>query len=171
MKEILEKISSYQIFNYLFPGVVFAAIAEKLTSYKFIQDDIITGLFIYYFIGLVISRVGSLILEPTFRRAGFVQYVPYEDYIKASEVDKKIDTISETNNTYRTLLSTFICLVFIIFLEKLFLFLTIPNSVLLFALPFFLLLLFAYSWRKQTKYVYSRVRARTKQASNNEQSG
>ena len=45
MNALLEKISSYNIFNYLFPGVVFAVVADTLTTFSFIQEDIILGLF------------------------------------------------------------------------------------------------------------------------------
>ncbi|EKD88152.1 MAG: hypothetical protein ACD_35C00035G0002 [uncultured bacterium] len=55
MKDLVEKISSYNLFNNLFPGVVFVTILGKFTTYDFIQKDLIIGLFFYYFIGLVIS--------------------------------------------------------------------------------------------------------------------
>ena len=64
MKDLIDKLSSYNIFNYLFPGVLFAALGDRLTSYSLLIDDIMVGVFIYYFIGLVISRLGSLFLEP-----------------------------------------------------------------------------------------------------------
>ena len=64
MKEILDKLSSYNLFNYLLPGVLFVVIASKVTRYGFIQDDIVIGVFLYYFIGMVISRFGSLVIEP-----------------------------------------------------------------------------------------------------------
>lgn len=64
MKEILDKLTSYNLFNYLLPGVVFAVLASKVTRFTLIQQDLVAGAFLYYFIGLVISRFGSLILEP-----------------------------------------------------------------------------------------------------------
>ncbi len=66
MKELLDRLSSYNLFNYLLPGVVFAIVAKSVTSYNFLQDDIFVGAFTYYFIGLVVSRVGSTILEPSY---------------------------------------------------------------------------------------------------------
>ena len=68
MKDLLEKISSYHFFNYLLPGILFAVVAQYTTVYDFLQKDIIIGAFVYYFIGLVISRVGSLLLEPILKR-------------------------------------------------------------------------------------------------------
>jgi len=64
MKEIIEKLSSYNIFNYLFPGVVFAILATKFTNLNLTFDNLFLGAFAYYFIGLVISRFGSVFIEP-----------------------------------------------------------------------------------------------------------
>jgi hypothetical protein len=64
MKEILDKLSSYNLFNYLLPGIIFVVLASEITRYSFIHDDIVIGAFLYYFIGLVISRFGSLAIEP-----------------------------------------------------------------------------------------------------------
>ena len=64
MKDLLEKLSSYNIFNYLLPGIVFVALADALTSFHFVQQDIVIGVFVYYFIGLIISRLGSIVIEP-----------------------------------------------------------------------------------------------------------
>ena len=68
MKELIDKLSTYNIFNYLFPGVLFAYILSKVSSYDLIQKDLVTGVFLYYFIGLVISRIGSLFIEPFLKK-------------------------------------------------------------------------------------------------------
>ena len=66
MDGLLDKISSYNIFNYLLPGSLFAVIADAVTDYRLIQEDIVVGLFLYYFIGLVVSRIGSLVVAARF---------------------------------------------------------------------------------------------------------
>jgi len=85
MKDLLDKLSSYNIFNYLLPGIIFVVIAEKLTSFSFIQDDIIFGIFLYYFIGLVISRIGSLLIEPSLKKIRFLTFAPYSEFVTASK--------------------------------------------------------------------------------------
>ena len=62
MKELIDKISSYNLFNYLVPGVLLAFAADKFTAYSLVQSDLLIGAFLYYFIGLVASRFGSLAL-------------------------------------------------------------------------------------------------------------
>src|SRR5205809_1074280 len=102
MKALLDKLSSYNIFNYLHPGVLFAALIDWLTSLQVLQKDIVVGVFVYFFLGLIISRIGSLIVEPLLRRIGFITFAPYEDFVRAAKVDSKLEVLSETNNMYRT---------------------------------------------------------------------
>jgi len=40
MEDLLAKISSYNFFNFLFPGVIFAVIAERVTSYTFLHNNL-----------------------------------------------------------------------------------------------------------------------------------
>lgn len=113
MKTIIEKLSSYNIFNYLLPGTVFVGLGEKLTSFSLIQKNWIVGVFLYYFIGLIISRLGSLIVEPFLKWIKFVRFAGYEDYVKASKSDSMIEIFSEENNMYRTLCMLSIILIFL----------------------------------------------------------
>ena len=110
MKELLDKISSYNLFNVLLPGILFAVIAKAFTPYLFIQENIIVGAFVYYFIGSVISRFGSLIIEPLLKKIKFLKFADYKDFVSASKEDPKIDILSETNNMYRTFCSMFVLL-------------------------------------------------------------
>ena len=84
MKAILEKLSAYTVLGYLLPGVLFVILGERLTSFSLIQRSWVAGIVLYYFIGLVISRVGVLIVQPVLERIGFVEEAPYEDYVEAS---------------------------------------------------------------------------------------
>lgn len=157
MKELLEKLSSYNIFNYLLPGIVFVAISKSLTKYDFIQEDIVIGVFLYYFIGLVISRIGSIVVEPILKWTKFVKFSEYRDYVEASGKDKLIEVLSESNNMYRTFLSLFLSLsflkVFEFFSERFKCLNIISPEVAIVGL----LLLFAFSYRKQTAYITKRV--------------
>src|SRR6266536_4329452 len=100
---IVDKLSSYNLFNYLLSGVLFVVLAAAFTKYNFIQSNILLGAFLYYFFGLIISRFGSLVLEPLLKRVRFVRFAGYDDFVKASKTDEQITLLSEVNNTYRTL--------------------------------------------------------------------
>ena len=161
MKDLLEKLSSYNIFNYLLPGIIFVVIAEKLTSFSLVQNDIIIGVFLYYFIGLVISRIGSLFIEPILKKIKFITFAPYSEFVTASKKDVKLDTLSEVNNMYRTFCSLFLVLLIIKcydFISKKYPVIFEWNSVVI---AIGLLLLFLFSYRKQTQYIKKRVNALT----------
>lgn len=69
MKDLLDKLSSYNIFNYLLPGVLFAGMSKSVSGYDLVQENLLVGVFVYYFIGMVISRLGSLLVEPLLKKA------------------------------------------------------------------------------------------------------
>jgi len=154
MKELLDKISSYNIFNYLLPGVLFAAVADTVTSYRFQQ-----AVFVYYFLGLVISRIGSLIIEPLLKKVTFVTFAPYGDFVAASQEDPKLEVLSEANNMYRTLCSLFVAIALLKGYEFLATRLAVPASLSGFLLIGALLVLFLFAYRKQTEYITKRVKA------------
>lgn len=157
MKELIDKLSSYNIFNYLFPGVLFVAIGDRLTSYSLLLDDIIIGVFIYYFFGLVISRIGSLMLEPLLKWVHILRCAPYADFVGASKIDNKIELLSEVNNMYRTLSSVFVCLLLLRFFELLEKTYSNFSEYSLTVAIFLLALLFIFSYRKQTEYITARI--------------
>lgn len=159
MKEIIEKLSSYNIFNYLFPGVVFAILATKFTDLNLTFDNLFLGAFAYYFIGLVISRFGSVFIEPFLKLIRIVKFADYKDFVTVSKSDNKLEILSEANNMYRTLVSMFL-LLFLTFgfeiLADKWEFLKNNQDIILLTFLFFLFLL---SYRKQTNYITKRIKA------------
>jgi len=162
MNELLGKISSYHLFNYLLPGCLFAIVATKFTHHEFTQPNLVLGLFLYYFYGLVISRIGSLVFEPFLRWVKFVTFADYGEFVAACKADSKIDELSEVNNMYRTLCSL---LVVLVLLSAYFPIedkwpgmrqFELPASILI------LLAIFLLSYRKQTAYITKRVKANLK---------
>lgn len=159
MNELLNKLSSYHLFNYLFPGILFAVLATRTTRFNFIQPEIIIGLFLYYFIGLVLSRIGSLLLEPLLRKFKFVTFTSYREFVIASKSDPKLEGLSEANNTYRTLCSVFVAELGLKAYEPIeahFPGLGRHSAIVIAAL---LLVIFLFSYRKQTQYIKERIKA------------
>lgn len=159
MKELFDKISSYNLFNYLLPGILYVAIVSEITGFELVQSDVLIGAFLYYFIGLTISRIGSIIIEPLFKKVSFIKFSEYKDFIKACKEDPKIEVLSETNNMYRTLISLF----FVICLTKSYYFFEIkyPN-IRPFAITMITILcmiMFAFAYKKQTSYISKRINA------------
>jgi len=160
MKELLDKLSSYNLFNYLLPGIIFAVLSEKLTSSSFIQQDIILGVFIYYFIGLIISRIGSLIIEPFLKWTSFVHFAEYSEFLSASATDQKLDLLSEANNMYRTFCSLFLLILIMKGYEEISMIYPFIDKWKSIILLIGLLFLFLLSYRKQTKYITQRIKKR-----------
>ncbi|HLY40567.1 MAG TPA: hypothetical protein VKR52_05105 [Terracidiphilus sp.] len=161
MNELVSKISSYHLFNYLLPGCLFAVLATTISHRQFVEQNVVLGLFLYYFYGLIVSRFGSLLLQPFLKLVRFLRFAPYADFVAASKKDPKIDELSEINNMYRTLCALFLVLLLLkctVMLEVQFPRLT-PWERPSIAIVIFGLLLFSY--RTQTAYIRARVKANT----------
>lgn len=158
MEELLSKLSAYNILNNLLPGIMFCVIGERITDWPLVQSDAITALFVYYFIGLIINRVGSIFLEPILKLIHFVSFVPHERYLAASKKDALLPELSQTNNLLRSLIAMAVCLLLMMLSTRLAT--TFPwlsanfSQVGMVLLLLFLLL----SYRKQTSYIVKRVR-------------
>lgn len=163
MKELLDKLSSYNIFNYLLPGILFAVFVDRLTSLQILQKDIVVGVFIYYFLGSVVSRIGSLFIEPVLRKAGIVKFAPYEDFVRVSKADPKLDVLSEANNMYRTFCSLMVCVGTIALYDKASISWPVLHTVAPTVLIVGLFSLYIFSYRKQTAYITRRIGACPKQ--------
>lgn len=159
LSELLDKISSYNLFNYLLPGVLFAVIASKLTHYSFLGYEVVVAAFLYYFIGLVVSRVGSLAIEPVLKYVKFLKFADYRAFVNASKKDPKVELLSEVNNMYRTLCALFVSVLALKGYERLagcFSWLEFHRVAIM---AIFLLFMFLFAYRKQTEYVTKRIKA------------
>jgi len=142
------------------PGVLFSVLVSKMTKLELIQKDLAVGVFVYYFVGLIVSRFGSLIIEPVLKKFNFLKYADYNDFISVSEKDKKIEILSESNNMYRTFIATFILIVLVKFyyiLVAKWPFLIDWNDWILVIL---IMGIFLFSYRKQTNYITKRINSK-----------
>ena len=171
-KGFIEKLSSYNLFNNLYPGIIFCCILKYLLNVDILLDEWYENAFLFYFCGSAISRFGSLVIEkilcikiknPLSKNKGsFLNRASYEDYLYVSSEDKLLVTLSETNNTYRTLLSVSVCsLITKAFLEINSFFVSkniyfLENNIGLIILVG-LTLLYLFSFKNQTKYIKNRI--------------
>lgn len=106
MDTFFSKLSSYNLLNYLLPGVLFCFFARKYWGFELLQDaSDLEKLFIWYFFGLLISRLGSSYVEKYLKKFKRIEYADYPDYLQACRLDNAINDLSEVNNTYRTMLA------------------------------------------------------------------
>ncbi len=160
MEELLKKLTSYNILNNLLPGVVLIAAFPESEIAKFCTENPFFGAVICYVTGVIVSRIGSLVLEPALKK--IAPHEPYTDFISASSKDSKITELSESNNTFRTLASTGVCYMAIVVVlaadSKWSLSSNWPTTTKLVCAAL-LSVLFILSYRKQTGYICKRVRA------------
>lgn len=132
------------------------AFLNNQTLYTIPTDDLLILAFLAYFIGLTVSRVGSVIVEPFLKKIKVLKFREYSDFITASQKDEKINTLSEQNNMYRTIVSMLV----IMWLLKVYVLISKYYNFWEYDVYIFLLLLcvlFILAYIKQTKYITSRI--------------
>lgn len=151
------KISNYNILNNLIPGAILCVVFKYLVGYDFMNVGTLELIVIFYFAGMINSRVGSLILEPLLKKVKWVTFRDHHAFVEAEQKDKKINSLVEVNNMYRSMISiAFTSLVvkfYYVGVEQQWNFGNVSEWILLVAL----LLLFAFAYKKQTKYIVSRI--------------
>ncbi|MDO4516011.1 MAG: hypothetical protein Q4C76_02595 [Bacillota bacterium] len=157
MDGILEKLDSYNILTNLLPGAFFVVGLRYVLGIEFPVKGIAEEIVLYYFAGLVISRLGSFITEPFLKRIGFVKFAPPSDFIEASGLDSKIQDLSGMNNHFRSLLTATVCIPVVWGVRLLTGICPFwgahRNGLLVLGLG----ILFLFSYRKQTAYVREHV--------------
>lgn len=158
MDKFLEKLSRYHLLTNLIPGVLFLYMLGIFGIYNIDMSDWLRVLFVGYFTGMIISRIGSIAIEPWFQKWKIVKYAPYSDFLKAEKIDGKIQELLGDNNMYRTFVAMFLLLALleighlIPVVDE---FLHTDAAVIAFLVG--LLLMFVLAYRKQTSYIRKRV--------------
>lgn len=162
MEVFIKILGAYEILTNLIPGVIFYKFSPYSIQNLLQDNNVIILLFTCYFIGLIINRISSIFLEPLLKKLGVVQYAPYEKFLNAEkkDPDHKIDLLVRVNNLYRVMLAMVIVLLFV---KAFYAIGPVQFScpVLTFIcqnwLFVFLLILFLFSYRKQTSYIKRRI--------------
>jgi len=92
MDELIKHIDKYNFINYLIPGFVFAYFQSFDSQTFTIETNFINLILKCYFIGLVNSRIASLIIQPLLTKFKIIKFEEYHDFINASKIDDKINT-------------------------------------------------------------------------------
>lgn len=160
MNELAEKISNYNIFNYLFPGIIVCFFLDRFGIYQILGKDIFVNGVVCYFIGLCISRVSSLLIEKNLVRIKFIEKRPYKEYVRASELDDKVELFSEISNSYRTLMLALLVIPIAQIAKKWFGFhpsVWHREDWIIFGIFIALSILFLFAHRKQNNFVVLRI--------------
>jgi hypothetical protein len=156
---LAEKISEYNLFNYLVPGSVFMIALRYVAGVIPFENNVILFLLTAYFAGMALSRVGSLILEPVLLRAHLVSLSDFSEYVRAEKNDPKIATLLQEANAFRSMSAVFATLLLAkgaLLLRPRF---AHSDQIAAWICPAALLLLFMFAYRKMFRYIKQRVEA------------
>ena len=165
MEKVLDKLSSYNIVNNLIPGALFFYFYELFIGRQLPLSNNVEKFFIYYCCGMIICRLGSLVVEPICIKLKIVKYAPKKDYVEATKKDKLIEVLLEVSNLYRTCAGMALVLIISKLYTYLEQWLNVPTNATVWVIIVLLLILFTVSYKKQTKHIVSRVAAVNENAS------
>ena len=171
IKDVVEKLSSYNIFTTLLPGAVFAALADRFTDHQLVQPDVITAVAFYYFLGMILSRIGALIVAPIAKMCGLVTFKPYNEYLTAYNRDELIPHLVETGNMYRTMIAVALSLGALLLYDKAREELTPRPEAHILAMLVGMAALFAAAYARNTKFITRRIEHATSTLSRHSESG
>lgn len=167
-ERIADQISAYEIFNHIIPGAVYLILADRFTAFSLLTGYVITDIITFYFAGVVIGRIGSLLIEPAMDRIKnrkclfFLDRAPYIEFIRAEGKDEqhKLQQLVMAHNMYRSLTAGTMLLLFTILFD--WVWSIIPTccvfrKVAILDICLFLALLFLCSMSKQSKRIKSRI--------------
>lgn len=158
MDKIIDKISSYHIFNNLVPGYLFLIISGQIMEKNLIIDSLIYSFFEAYFIGTIISRISSLVIEKIIVKIWKLNKEPYDKYVEANKKDDKLEILNQDCNMYRSL-CTLMLIELVLKIMVMFEITRLINTDVLILLTLTLLaILFAFSFVKQNTFISSRVK-------------
>ena len=161
MEQFFNKLENYNILNYILPAIVFDIGCRYYINIKIIPtDNIFISIFIYYFLGLVISRIGSLIIKPLLWKLKILNKKDSServDFYNAEEQDSKIKILFADYNMYRNFIATFFLLLLSKFAYEIKNWLNINSTIIYTILFILLIVLFIMSYRKQLGYIHNRI--------------
>lgn len=110
MESILQNISEYRLLNNLIPGGFFVGVLSWAGGWASNEVNFIFILAISYVAGAILSRLGSIIVEPIAKKVFKVEFSSYDDYCQAEKRYPKLTTLNTENNIFRTFVVMSACL-------------------------------------------------------------
>lgn len=110
MESILQNISEYRLLNNLIPGGFFVGALSWAAGWASSEVNFIFIIAISYVAGVVLSRLGSLIVEPVAKKVFKLEFAPYDEYCQAEKRYPKLASMNTENSTFRTFVAMSACL-------------------------------------------------------------
>lgn len=164
MNDLFKSFSSYNLLTNFVPGAIFVYLLNYINNDFYDKNNIAMNIISFFFFGLILSRVGSIIIEPMFKSLGIVKPPEYSRIasVQISSNDDLLNTLIESSYMYRTLVALFLVNMFVVII---FYSINIDQNLIARRIVFMfwsnlvLLMLFIFSYQKQTAYVVQRLDA------------
>lgn len=157
LEKLFERISSYQILNFLYTGIVCWYGLIYLGFDEFQKQSITTTLIGSYFIGMTMSRIGSLVIEECFIKWNWIEKTDHGKQVCAEKMDSKVELMLSLCNTYRTFAAIFLVFLLLSIITKFCCDLNLKHNITFILISLALTVLYSFSFVKQYKYVKKRV--------------
>ena len=83
LKSLSDKLSAYQLFNFIYPGAVYLGILHFYGMSLGILNEIWWFLLASYFLGMTISRFGSIVIESICLKFKWIEKYDIKKYAKS----------------------------------------------------------------------------------------
>ena len=148
LRMIAEKLSTYRFFNFIIPGAVLIGFIKYFHLINIPKTNIWWFLLLSYFCGIVLSRIGSVVVEEPMKSLKIIKKYDVNNYIMKQKENTLVGTMLELANTYRTISALMLIILILTIISfpfecKTFKYLFVE---------FLLLILFIYSFYKQYNY-------------------
>lgn len=162
MEQLFNKLENYNILNYILPGIIFDFCCKYYINITIVPtENILISVFVYYFLGLVISRIGSLIIKPILWKLRILDKKDSSkniDFYQSEIQDSKIKILFTDYNMYRNFIATFFLLLISKLVYEIKTYLNI-NSTIIYTIVFiFLIVLFTLAYKTQLKHIHNRIK-------------
>ncbi len=155
--KLIEKISHYEILNNLIPGSALCFILSYI-GYPILDYNVWACIVICYLVGIVNSRFSSVVIEKICIKTHFIKWRAYKLYNNAKKERPFIVTLQESANMFRAFTSVFLISLCAYGLMRLSIKWTWLAQNGIWILLIALLVLFAFSYRKQiNEYVVKNI--------------
>lgn len=114
-----------------------------------------------YFISLLISRVGSIIIAPLLFLFTSTSGKSYKEYINASKNDEKIDELLTDRNMYRSIVTEILIILILKSIKLIFLSIDLKTNLVIIIL-LLLIVIFSISFLKHNKVIINRIESSKK---------
>lgn len=152
IKIIIDRVSSYQFFNFIYPGLLVAGVLDIYNVVDVFCLNICYILLISYSIGMLASRVGSIVIENLFVWIKLMKRFDYNEFNKAELNNTKVSLFLELSNMFRTISAACLLILIARLINSIYDYgFAMPIGIVM--LVFFVFVIFCVSFIKQYGYL------------------